>query len=216
MVTTLNTFPPLHSFNSPRSWMMAVVILLHALLFVALTTGRTIIAKLPNRTVVVFPEDLTKAPPPPPPPPIDYRVKPIESFVPQPPAWVPIEPSENTIRIVSTDPPPAPTAPPQVEPSPQPVIVEPAINPRTGLSEPVYPPAEIRLEHEGTVVLSIHVLENGRVGDVRLERSSGYARLDEAAMREARRWRLLPGTRDGAPVAMWKQVPIRFRLENAR
>lgn len=63
-----------------------------------------------------------------------------------------------------------------------------------GLSEAVYPSAAIRLNQTGTVILSVQVLENGRVGEVRIEQSSGYARLDESAMREARLWRFKPGS----------------------
>jgi hypothetical protein len=33
-------------------------------------------------------------------------------------------------------------------------------------------------------------------------------------MREAKRGRFIPGTSDGSPLAMWKQVPITFRLNN--
>jgi protein TonB len=89
----------------------------------------------------------------------------------------------------------------------------PAIDSRTPLSEPEYPAQEIRQNHEGTVMLSIYVLENGRVGDVRIEQSSGFPRLDAAATREAKRWRLKPGSQDGRPLAMWKTVPITFQLK---
>ena len=33
-------------------------------------------------------------------------------------------------------------------------------------------------------------------------------------MREARRWRMKPGTQDGVAAAMWKRVPITFRLKD--
>jgi protein TonB len=95
---------------------------------------------------------------------------------------------------------------------PQPVVVEPRIDPRRGLSEPAYPSQEIRLEHEGTVLLSVQILANGRVGEVKLDKSSGYPKLDESALREAKLWRFQPGTRDGVAAAMWKQLPITFRL----
>ena len=54
------------------------------------------------------------------------------------------------------------------------------------LTEPEYPVSEIRLGHEGTVWLSIEILPNGRVGHVRVDQSSGYVKLDESAVREAR------------------------------
>jgi protein TonB len=97
--------------------------------------------------------------------------------------------------------------------SAEPIITAPEIDPRIGLSEPPYPASEIRAGHAGTVLISIHVLENGRVGEVRLDQSSGYPKLDDSALREARRWRLKPAMRDGVPVAMWKQIPVTFQLQ---
>ena len=95
------------------------------------------------------------------------------------------------------------------------VSLEPEIDHRVGLTQPLYPPQSIRTGEAGTVVLSVLVLGNGRVGDVRIDQSSGHPRLDESAAREARRWKLKPGTRDGVPVAMWKQIPVTFRLKDA-
>lgn len=66
------------------------------------------------------------------------------------------------------------------------------------------------------MILSAWVLETGRVGAVRIEQSSGYPKLDAAATREAARWRLNPGMKDGVPVAMWKQIPITFQLNERR
>ena len=68
--------------------------------------------------------------------------------------------------------------------------------------------------HEGTVVLELQILPNGRVGDVRIHQSSGFAKLDESAAREARKWRMKPGTSDGTAMTMWRRVPIRFQLKN--
>jgi TonB family protein len=39
-------------------------------------------------------------------------------------------------------------------------------------------------------------------------------RLDESAMREARKWRMKPGLQDGVATAMWKRVPVTFQLKN--
>jgi len=57
------------------------------------------------------------------------------------------------------------------------------------------------------------VLPNGRVGDARIVRSTGYERLDKSALDEAKRnWRLVPATRDGQPVAQWYKVRVTFKL----
>ena len=54
---------------------------------------------------------------------------------------------------------------------------------------------------------------NGKVLEVKLDRSSGYTLLDDSALREARRWRFVAGTQDGQPVAMWTKIPVTFRLQ---
>ena len=78
----------------------------------------------------------------------------------------------------------------------------PKSDPRRPLTQPEYPPSSRRAGEAGTVILEVYVLENGRVGDARVKTSSGFPRLDEAAVREVKRsWRLVPGTENGKPVA---------------
>lgn len=217
MNTTVNTFPPLHLFDSPRSWFLACIVLLHVGFFWALNNGFSLsrIVLPPPTTDVVFLPDETKPAPSPPKEIVDLDRTTLRPYVPAPPLPDPLYDREETISG-SSEPQPLPpierTAPAQ----PTPTIVQPAI-PSSGLSEPPYPASEIRAGHTGTVVLSVQVLENGRVGEVRLLQSSGFAKLDQSALREARKWRFVPGTRDGVPVALWKQVPIKFELtENTR
>ena len=46
-----------------------------------------------------------------------------------------------------------------------------------------------------------------------LRQSSGFDRLDDAALATVMKWRYVPGKRDGIAEAMWFNVPITFRLE---
>jgi periplasmic protein TonB len=215
--TTINTFPSLHSWSSPRSWALAIIVLLHLGFFWALTNGLSI--RMPDVFRPKPFEYVPVEPQPVKPPP----VAPIEDFVPTTDQLVTVVPpvidipaAEDQTETIYV---PQPTQPGtfrdtgDVSP-PAPVVIEPKIDTRRGLSEPPYPASEIRQGHEGTVVLSLHILADGRVGEVKLERSSGYQKLDDSAMREAKRWRFIPGTSDGSPLAMWKQVPITFRLNN--
>ncbi len=78
---------------------------------------------------------------------------------------------------------------------------------------PAYPLSARRAGHEGTVVLTVEVLSDGRVGDARIRQSSGHAALDEAALAAARRWLFAPGRRRGEAVAVWVEVPVRFVLQ---
>jgi TonB family protein len=92
-------------------------------------------------------------------------------------------------------------------------IVLPRSNPQKPLSIPAYPPASRRTGEHGTVVLKLHVLEDGSVADAVIHRSSGYPDLDYAAMYESFRWRLDPGTIDGAPARMWGRFAVSFKLD---
>ena len=77
-------------------------------------------------------------------------------------------------------------------------------DPRYPLTQPIYPPTDQRMGNQGSVDIEIYVLPNGRVGDARVLRSSGFERMDQSALDEARRrWRMLPATRDGEPIAQW-------------
>jgi protein TonB len=218
MSATINAFPAVHAFNSSRSWAMAIIVLLHVGFFWVLTSGlsRSISVLPAPRTEVVFREEPVRPRPERPRPP-DYVV-PDRVFVPQIVEPLPPEPAESTApRDTTTESNPSSAEIASREPTPPvPVVVEPEIDPRLGLSEPLYPSSAIRENVEGTVILWVQVLENGRVGEVRIEQSSGDKRLDESAQRQAKRWRLVAGTRDGVPVVLWKQIPVTFQLRDAR
>ncbi|MGH7397396.1 MAG: energy transducer TonB [Candidatus Rokuibacteriota bacterium] len=77
---------------------------------------------------------------------------------------------------------------------------------------PAYPSAPRRLGIQGTTMLRVHVMADGRIGDVLVERSAGHPDLDEAAMQAVRRWRFEPARRGVDAVAMWVLLPVEFRL----
>jgi protein TonB len=191
---------------------MAIIVLLHLGFFWALTNGLShSIGKMFEPAPPVY-LPLPVKPTPPPVRDIDVVVEPVKVTHVMPDITIETEDSTNAPLVEQTPTPPATfTDTGDVSP-PQPVVMEPRIDPRRGLTEPAYPSSEIRLEHEGTVLLSVYILANGRVGEVKLDKSSGYPKLDESALREARVWRFQPGSRDGTPVAMWKQLPISFRI----
>lgn len=77
---------------------------------------------------------------------------------------------------------------------------------------PAYPAAAREQGIEGTVLLDVLVLPDGRVGDARLRRSSGSAALDAAALEAVRTWTFAPGRRGPRPVESWVEVPVKFSL----
>lgn len=93
----------------------------------------------------------------------------------------------------------------------------PVTPPRTDASHlnnpaPDYPAISRRLGEQGRVLLDVHILPDGRVGDIKLNKSSGYARLDNAALAAVRNWRYVPAKRGGEPIAYWYVQPVSFVL----
>jgi len=77
---------------------------------------------------------------------------------------------------------------------------------------PSYPSTARRLGIQGTSLLKVHVLVDGRVGDVVVQESAGHPDLDLAAADAVRRWRFEPARRGKDPVSMWVLLPVEFRL----
>ncbi len=214
--TTINSFPPLHAFDSPKAWFMAIIVLLHVGFVWAVNNGLSITKLIlpPPKTDVVFVPDEIK--PIPREPVIDVQPTPAHVFAPDPTPPKVTYAQDETPRLTGSTTPNRELPPiSRGEAPPQPTIVEPAV-PSRGLTDPLYPASAIRAGHTGTVVLSLEILENGRVGQIQVLQSSGHESLDQSALREARKWRFVPGTRDGIPVIRWKQVPITFALQDKK
>jgi periplasmic protein TonB len=137
-------------------------------------------------------------------------------------------PSERAMTAPPAEPPAsAVPATDVVEPAPAPapsarapVVTEPAtpvIPPQSDALHlnnpaPVYPAVSRRLREQGRVLLDAHILPDGTVGELKLKRSSGFARLDEAAMAAVHQWRYVPAKRGDQPIAFWYVQPIDFAL----
>jgi protein TonB len=80
--------------------------------------------------------------------------------------------------------------------------------------KPPYPAASRRLAEEGTVMLSVHIMADGTVADVRLKQSSGYPRLDNAAIGAIRKWRYIPAKQGNTPIPYWHTQAITFSLKD--
>jgi periplasmic protein TonB len=78
---------------------------------------------------------------------------------------------------------------------------------------PKYPIESRRRREQGTVVLAVTLAADGSVETVSVARSSGFDRLDKAALDAVRRWRWSPTLRDGAPVSVRGTVDIPFVLQ---
>lgn len=79
--------------------------------------------------------------------------------------------------------------------------------------KPPYPRIARRRGYEGVVLLRVEILPNGRVGEIRVKKSSGHAMLDRSALKTVKKWRFIPAKRRGEPIRIWAEVPIKFDLE---
>jgi len=205
-----NTFDP--GLGGGRKATIAVVIVVfHVLLVLALLTSlNTIVVDRPPPIIKAeIIEEIANDDEPPPPPPTIEAPPP---YVPPPDIVIdlPVDAPVSTGALVVTNKP----APPPVA-KPTGIKKAPEIDPKFKRRfQPDYPPTSRRLGEEGSVVLQVLVGVDGNVQDGKVQKSSGFPRLDEAALKHAlRAWRFTPGTEDGAPVATWHSVKVTFKIE---
>lgn len=78
---------------------------------------------------------------------------------------------------------------------------------------PPYPPMSKRLREQGKVVVRTLIGVDGTAQQAEIKQSSGFDRLDQAALATALRWRYVPGKRAGVAETMWFNLPFTFLLE---
>ena len=78
---------------------------------------------------------------------------------------------------------------------------------------PDYPKGARQRGEQGDVILEIRVNAEGAVDDVRVATSSGFAELDEAAMKAARSAKFSPARSGHDPVASTARLKLQFKLK---
>lgn len=190
---------------SPRRFIsLGLVGLLHVFVIYALASGlATSMVKKVTEDVQVkimkeTPPDLDKTPPPPPP----DLAKPPPPFVPPP---------EISIQAST-----GPTSAIAAVQTKQPVatnIVPPRAIGRSHNCDSYYPPIAQRLGQSGVVVIQYSVGVDGSVTAASVDKSSGFDRLDDAALRCIQsRWRQHPATQGGKPIAITTKAAVRFKF----
>lgn len=182
------------------------------------------------------PEPPAAAPPAPPTPeppkpkpkpePPKPKPKPVQKAPPLPKAITDPTPAPNAptgtldsepAPIADTTPPapPSPPAPPAPPAPPSGGAVQLPSSNAAYLNNPrpSYPSISRRMGEQGKVLLRVLVDENGLPQQIEIKQSSGFDRLDKAALASVQRWRFVPGKRNGIPEAMWNIVPVNFVLE---
>lgn len=107
-------------------------------------------------------------------------------------------------------PPPAPVQ--AVEAPPAPVLPPDFTAAYLDNPAPGYPAMSRKLNEQGRVQLRVFVSPAGKADRVEIQRSSGFSRLDDAALQAVRSWRFVPATQSGRAVAAWVVVPLSFSL----
>lgn len=82
--------------------------------------------------------------------------------------------------------------------------------------KPIYPQSARSAGIEGTVIVKIQVLTNGRTGNVSVARSSGNRDLDNAAVAAVEQFQFVPAKdRDsGDPIVCYCNLPVKFDLDS--
>lgn len=160
-------------------------------------------------------------PPPPPPRPIPKTPPPPAPLVAAPPSPAPapfVVPPPPEVPVPAAPPPvvvaEAPPAPPAPPPPPAPPKEIPASAIEYLVTAPIdYPRLSRRLNEAGVVIVRVFIDEVGAPRMVQVATSSGFPRLDEAAVAGLQRFRFKPMTENGKPLSGWARIPVPFELE---
>lgn len=82
--------------------------------------------------------------------------------------------------------------------------------------KPAYPALSIEEGETGTVQLRVHVSAQGQPLEVTLSNSSGFPRLDRAAVAAVKKWTFTPAKRGNEAIAYTFIVPVEFSLKSAK
>jgi protein TonB len=130
---------------------------------------------------------------------------PIQTAAPEP---------DSTAAVASSEPPvavaPIVTAPPA---PPAPITAPIGRAGYLNNPPPSYPAVAQRQGWQGTVILHVHVLANGKPDIVEVQKSSGRKVLDDEAVRTVKNlWSYTPAKRGDTPVDGWTTTPIEFQI----
>lgn len=210
------TAPLERSAYGPKStnWsLIGLILAAHAALLAGIVMFDVIPIAKPKRaplvvTLMALPTD------PPPQVPVE-KVKPTQQPKPELSSPVQIVQAQTVTPVMPVAVKVAPAAPPVVTPPAPagPVSVSDLGSKMIAMTPPRYPIESRRRKEQGTVVLSLLLGLDGAVAQITLAQSSGFDRLDKAALEAVRKWRWSPTLRNGEPVAVRGTVDIPFTLK---
>ncbi|MDD5029687.1 MAG: TonB family protein [Rhodoferax sp.] len=209
---------------------LLLVLALHAGALYGLWRARMIPSPTAAATLFVnfiAPPDEKKTPEPQRPPELQPKPKQRPITPPQPRQLVAQAPVTAPTDFVAPEPPPKPE-PIQVPlalaaaPAPMPSAPLPvgpvALSAELSVacpqrSAPSYPAMSRRRGEQGVVLLRVELSETGAVAKAWVQNSSGFDRLDEAALAAVRTWHCTPPTRNGQPERATALQPFNFVIQ---
>jgi len=168
----------------------------------------------PNITVVNVPP-IPDEPQIPVPPPQVFTAPPLQTPIP-PEVVLTYTPPAPTTAISTQPPVPVPQIPPRVEPAltPPPPVFTPARSIAATHTIPEYPALSRRLREQGTMRLKLTIDEKGIVTQATVVNSTGFQRLDEAAVNWVKsHWRYTPAMQGTRAVPSMADAIVEFRLQ---
>jgi periplasmic protein TonB len=214
--------------NSRAVVATAIVVALHAALLVVVLTVRnepvarpvelqSITAELLPAPVAA-PAAIQSPEPPKPTPPVPHvKLKAQPRPTPKP---IPQAAAPSPTQITEPEPAPAPVAP-AAPPAPVAPVARPTIAssaPKNvahldcNIIKPDYPPLSIRRGETGVASVTFVVGLTGKIQNIQLTKSSGYSRLDDAALDAMRASTCKPYIENGEPVLAKYTKPFDFGL----
>ncbi|WP_205694469.1 energy transducer TonB [Crenobacter cavernae] len=172
----------------------------------------------------------TPAPTPPAP-------EPVKKPDPRPTPKVKTPPKPNTPKLLTakapapaatkaftapSEPAPAPSAPPAGatggEKADKPAAVTPPTHRGGYLNNPrpAYPPLSLEMGEEGKVQMRVLVGADGRPESVEVAKSSGFPRLDRAALTAVRGWRFVPAKRGDEAISFTYTFAVDFSIKQTQ
>ncbi|MGH8288124.1 MAG: energy transducer TonB [Steroidobacteraceae bacterium] len=195
-----------------RTAVLGIIVALHIGIIWALASGLAqraiqLVAPPIQTQIIKQPKQQLKPPPPPPP-----QLQQQQVQVPPPVIQINVPAAEqtHTITIVRRVVRAAPAPPARVTPL---QVIARDFPP----TDSYYPDASRRLGEQGTVLVHMCIGAGGRVSDPKVARSSGSSRLDRAALRyaQATSGHFRPETRNGVPVTVCTNLPVKFQLTDS-
>ena len=204
--------------QSKRGTILVIVIAVHAIGLWVVESGlsRSIIEMVapPVETKIIEEQTPPEEPPPPPPPP-PMEATPPPPYIPPVEVQVQLPPPVNAITAETKETPPPVSAPIMAPSPPSTGIASTRPVPMASKTVQSYYPSEsknAKPPEEGTVRVKCTVKLTGKCSGTAIDSSSGFPRLDEAAVKYMNDLKFKPATEAGKPVEVDVTLPVRFAI----